>query len=161
MKNYIFKSNLNISKVLLSIFLFFPALLLIYTVMGFNDFKKDIWIIIILDIILSYFISFNFISIHYFYEEQVLIWYPTRIVKKVISISYTEISKTKYIRAPKGTNLFIIYFIYKDKRKTSSFNLINRDKMKLLFSFLNSKNIIIELNNWGQISLYKGGDLKG
>jgi hypothetical protein len=159
MENYIFKSNLNIFKVVVSIYLIFFLLFLIYALLGFNDFRKGIWIIFIIDIVLNFFLSFYFVSIHYFYEDQLLIKYPTRIVKRVISINYTEISKTKFIKAPRGTMLFIIFFNYRGKGKTSSFNLRSREKMKLLFSFLYSKNINIELNIWGQISLYKGGNL--
>jgi len=157
MNNCIFKSKVNIFKFFIFLFLIIPFLIIIYYIMGFNDLNRDIWIICIINLLLNYIISLKFISVHYFYMDNLIIKYPTRITNRILSISYNDIAKTKYIRAPKGTMLFIIYYKYNNKSRTTSFNLIDREKMKLLFSFLNTHNIKIELNIWGQKSLYKEG----
>ena len=154
MKKYIFKSQISLFKILLFNFLFFCLLIVIYAFLEFKNLQEDIWILLFIEILIYYFFSLYSISTCYFYKNKMVIKYPTRIINRTISILYSDVFKTKHKRAPKGIMLFIIYFYYKKKMRTVRFDLFGRGKIDLLFSFLSSKEIKIELDIWGQKSVY-------
>lgn|GEM_PF-2681748 len=110
-------------------------------------------VLIVLFIITEYLLSVFWANVFYFYDDKIIICYPTRIFKRKFYISYSQINHVRYINKDSKASSPTISLEYSQKGKrffylpSNSFAVHYYKKRQAILKFLKSKGIPIEIES--------------